>query len=72
MDRSKLTSRKFWVSVAAFLAALGTTLSGLAAENEMIAAVGILAAALSAGIYAFSEAYVDAAAVVEETTEEEG
>lgn len=50
----KLTSRKFWMATAAFLAtfALGLT-------NMMPAEWSALCMTLSAGIYAFCEAYVD-------------
>lgn len=58
---SKLTSRKFWVSVAAFLASIGTSITGLAVQDPTIATAGIICSVLSAAIYAASEAYVDAA-----------
>ena len=58
---SKLTSRKFWISVAAFLASLGTSIAGLAAAEPVIASVGVACTVLSAAIYAGAEAYVDGA-----------
>lgn len=58
---SKLTSRKFWISVAAFLASIGTSITGLAVQDPTIATAGIICSVLSAAIYAASEAYVDAA-----------
>ena len=71
---SKLTSRKFWLAVAALVASIGTTLTGLNSGNDVIAIIGIACTALSAGIYAFAEAWTDAAALcavdVEELAEE--
>ena len=70
--KDKLTSRKFWVSVAAVLGSIGTSIAGLTSNNDTIAAVGIICAVLSAAIYAGCEAYVDAAAVgLGESVEEE-
>lgn len=59
----KLTSRKFWVCVAAMLASIATSISGLHTGNETIATVGIICGIISAAIYAFCEAWVDASAV---------
>lgn len=56
---SKLGSRKFWMAVAAFLASIGTSIGAFATNNEIVAAVGIICAMLSAAIYAAAEAYVD-------------
>lgn len=58
---NKLTSRKFWISVAAFLASIGTSITGLAVQEPTIATAGVICTVLSAAIYAASEAYVDAA-----------
>ena len=60
---SKLTSRKFWITVAAVLASLGTTVGGIISGNETLAIVASICTALSAAIYAGAEAYVDAKAV---------
>lgn len=60
---SKWTSRKFWLAVAAFLASLGTGITGLVTDNETVALVGGILTVVSAAIYAFCEAYVDAASV---------
>jgi len=59
----KLKSRKFWISVAAFLASVATSIAGLATENTTVAIVGTVCGILSAAIYAAAEAYVDARAV---------
>lgn len=50
----KLTSRKFWLATAAFLAAFAAGVTGVA--DPSVCAVCM---ALSAGIYAACEAYVD-------------
>lgn len=56
---NKLTSRKFWISVAAFLASIATSISGLTNADSMVATAGIVCGVLAAAIYAASEAYVD-------------
>lgn len=58
--RSKLTSRKFWICVAAALASLGTGVSGIVVGNQTLAVIGSVCTVLSAAIYAFCEAWVDA------------
>lgn len=55
----KLTSRKFWISVAAFLASVATSIAGLKTDNQTVAIVGVIAGIFAAGIYAACEAYVD-------------
>ncbi len=59
----KLKSRKFWITVAAVLASLGTTVGGIISGNETLAIVASICTALSAAIYAGAEAYVDGKAV---------
>lgn len=59
----KLKSRKFWLAVSAMLASLGTGISGIVAGNQTLAIVGSVLTVISASIYAFCEAYVDAKAV---------
>lgn len=53
----KLASRKFLLSVAAFLAALGAGLSGVASPETCVVMM-----AVSAALYAACEAYADGAA----------
>ena len=65
----KLKSRKFWICVAAFLASIATSISGIATDNQTVIIIGTVCGIISAGIYAFCEAWVDASAV--ETTKEE-
>lgn len=59
----KLTSRKFWICVAAMLASIATSIAGLATSNTTIAAIGTVCGIISAAIYAFCEAWVDGKAV---------
>lgn len=60
---SKLTSRKFWICVAAFLASIAVSISGITTSNETITIIGTVCGILSAAIYAFCEAAVDCKAV---------
>ena len=60
---NKLTSRKFWLALSAMLASLGTGISGIIAGNQTLAIIGSCLTVISAAIYAFCEAYVDAKAV---------
>lgn len=59
----KLKSRKFWICVAAFLASIAVSISGLTTSNEIIVGIGTVCGILSAAIYAFCEAWVDQKAV---------
>lgn len=55
----KLTSRKFWLALAAGLASIGTSIAGLQSGNDTVATVGIVCTVASAAIYAAAEAYCD-------------
>ena len=66
----KLTSRKFLISSAAFLASLGTGIVGLANGNESVAIAGGICTVLSGAIYAACEAYVDGKSVASSQTVE--
>ena len=59
----KLTSRKFWICVAAFLASIATSIAGLTTNNTTVVIIGTVSGILSAAIYAFCEAWVDGKAV---------
>ena len=59
--RTKLTSRKFWISVAAFLGSLAASIAGVTTGEKWITITGIICGMLSAAIYAAAEAYTDAA-----------
>lgn len=61
MTRNKLTSRKFWIAVAAFLGSIAASIAGIVTEEKWITITGIVCGMLSAAIYAACEAYVDAA-----------
>lgn len=63
----KLTSRKFLLSVAAFLGSIGMGISGVQTGNDTIATIGIVCGILSAAIYSACEAYVDASNKSEES-----
>lgn len=60
---NKLTSRKFWICVAAMLASIATSIAGITTSNETILAIGTVCGVASAAIYAFCEAWVDGKAV---------
>lgn len=57
--KTKLTSRKFWICVAAFLASIAVSISGLHSSNTTVIAIGTICGVISAGIYAACEAWVD-------------
>ena len=59
--KTKLQSRKFWISVAAFLGSIAASIAGIVTEEKWITIVGVVCGVLSAAIYAAAEAYVDAA-----------
>ena len=61
--KDKLQSRTFWISIAAFLGSIGASIAGIATDNNIITAIGIVCSMLSAGIYSACEAYVDSKAV---------
>lgn len=60
---NKLTSRKFWICVAAFLGSIATSISGIVTDNQTIIILGTVCGIVSAAIYAFCEAWVDSKAV---------
>lgn len=57
----KLTSRKFWVAVAAMLASIATSVAGMQSGSDAVMMIGTVCGVASAAIYAFTEAWVDAA-----------
>ena len=61
--KDKLSSRKFWICVAAFLGSIATSIAGIATSNQTVIIIGTVCGILSAAIYAFCEAWVDARAV---------
>ena len=68
---SKLTSRKFWLSTAAFLGSVAVSISGIQTGNETVTTVGVVCGVLSAAIYAAAEAYCDANCSTKEEAEGE-
>ena len=68
--KNKLTSRKFWLCVAAALASLGTGISGIIAGNQTLAIIGSVLMVVSASIYAFCEAWIDQRAVGDDQNDE--
>lgn len=66
---NKWTSRKFWISVAAFLTSIATSISGLAIDDYRVTIIGVVCSILSAAIYAAAEAYVDGASIKASTTQ---
>ena len=68
--KNKLTSRKFWLCVAAALASLGTGISGIIAGNQTLAIIGSVLTVVSASIYAFCEAWIDQRAVGDDQDDE--
>ena len=64
---NKLTSRKFWICVAAFLGSIAASIGGLSLGNEVVAGIGVVCSVFSAAIYAAAEAYVDGASIKSET-----
>ena len=59
--KTKLTSRKFWISVAAFLGSIAASIAGIATGEKWITIVGVVCGMLSGAIYSAAEAYTDAA-----------
>jgi len=57
----KLQSRKFWMSVAAFLGSIAASIAGIITEEKWITITGVVCGMLSAAIYAAVEAYTDGA-----------
>ena len=66
--KTKLTSRKFILAVAAFLGSVAMSIAGLYTSNQTVAIVGTVCGILSAALYAFAEAYVDGKAASNTST----
>lgn len=61
--KQKICSRKFVLSLAAFLGSVAASVSGIATNNDTVAVIGMVCGILSAAFYAFAEAWVDSKAV---------
>ena len=48
--KAKLTSRKFWVAIAAALASIGGSIAGVATDNTALVTTGLVCTMLSAAI----------------------
>ena len=48
------------MALAAFLASLGASITGIASGNETLTVIGTICTTVSAALYAAMEAYVDA------------
>ena len=59
--RNKLASRKFWMSVAAFLGSIAASIAGIVTSEKWVTITGVICGMLSAAIYAAVEAYTDGA-----------
>lgn len=68
---NKLTSRKFWICVAAMLASIATSIAGIKSDNETVLIIGTICGVGSAAIYAFCEAWVDSSAVLKKEEDNE-
>lgn len=66
--KTKLTSRKFWLAIAAALASIGGSVAGIATDNTALTTTGLVCTIVSAAIYAAAEAYVDGKSVASEQT----
>lgn len=64
----KITSRKFILALASFLASFGAGICGYFVQNTEIVICGIFCTALSAGFYSLAEAKVDAASAASTVT----
>ena len=61
--RNKLLSRKFWLSVAAFLGSIAASIAGITTGEKWVTITGVICGMLSAAVYAALEASIDRAAV---------
>ncbi|MEG0015732.1 MAG: hypothetical protein RSB04_11795 [Gordonibacter sp.] len=57
--KTKITSRKFLLALAAGLASIGGSIAGIATDNTALTTTGLVCTMISAAIYAAAEAYVD-------------
>ena len=57
--------------MAAFLASVATSISGISTENQTVTIIGTICGILSAAIYAFCEAWVDGKAINSDLSDED-
>lgn len=65
--KQKLSSRVFWICLAAFLASISSSIAGLGTGNEVAAGIGMACGVISAGIYAAAEKATDIARINADT-----
>lgn len=61
--KQKLSSRVFWICVAAFLASISSGIAGIGTGNDVVAGFGMACGILSAAIYAAAEKATDIARI---------
>lgn len=66
--KTKLTSRKWWMAVVTAAAALVAAVSGYAAEDAVVQAVGVVCAVACATVYQLVEGRVDVARIEADQT----
>lgn len=57
--------------MAAFLASVATSISGISTENQTVIIIGTICGIISAAIYAFCEAWVDGKAINSDLSDED-
>ena len=65
--KQKLTSRVFWLCIAAFLASVSSGIAAIGNGNDTIGTVGIVCGVVAAGIYAAAEKATDIARIKSDT-----
>ena len=70
MNRNIWTSRKFWISVAAMLASIGTSIGGIVQGNQTLTIIGSVCTVISGALYAFFEAWTDVTDIKNKGNEE--
>ena len=61
--KTKLSSRVFWLCLAAFLASISSGIAGIGSGNEVLGGIGLGCGIVSAGIYAAAEKATDIARI---------
>lgn len=69
----KLSSRTFWITIAAVLGSLGGSIAALSAASELVQGIGmacgIISAAILAGVYVNGEKKLDIARIESNSTQ---
>lgn len=64
--KDKLTSRKFWMCLAAVFASIATGIAGYSSDSKELAIAGLVCGTVATCIYNVCEAMIDAEAVNKE------